>query len=100
MTNQPERLNDIDGRMLAFGVVLGMVVGGILTLFTAPRRTKDVGQAMTTLTERARVKIETAAPSDPIEESFAVGRAAARRRREELGLPVTDAPDSVHAAPR
>lgn len=99
MADERERPVEVDSGMLAFGVVLGMFVGGVVALLTAPRRKGSARHALATLTERAKGRIETAVPADPVEESLAVGRAAARRRREELGY-ATDATEADPAAPR
>lgn len=74
-----------DSGMIVLGIFLGLVVGGALALFTAPvsglafRRRLGVSVGQTGQTLRAIV------PSDPVAESMAEGKAAARRRMAELG---------------
>ena len=72
--------------MMSRGVVMGIIIGGLVALFTMPKQVKQAGDSMTVITHRAKEKIQDVTFTDPIEESLAVGKAAARRRREELGL--------------
>jgi hypothetical protein len=84
----------LDSGMILWGAVIGFVFGGLVTLFTAPKGSRSdaatEGSAkplsVAAITQRVRTRIEAAAPPDPVEESLAEGKAAARRRREELGL--------------
>jgi len=80
---------DLDNGLLIFGVLLGVVFGGLVTLFNAPKTgrafrrqfTASVGEAG----QNIRSGIESVIPTDPVAESMAEGKAAARRRMEELG---------------
>jgi gas vesicle protein len=79
-------MDRLDRGTLVAGFVIGLVVGGVLTLFKAPRSGQQVRQQITQAGEQVRNKLELAVPADPIAESIAEGKAAARRRRSELGL--------------
>jgi gas vesicle protein len=92
MSKKPQNpeTNSLDSGMLIFGVLFGFVVGGIGALFAAPRsgratRRQITGQISET-GQTLRTKIETAVPADPVATGLAEGKAAARRRRTELGL--------------
>jgi gas vesicle protein len=77
--------NSLDSGLLVVGFALGMIVGGIFALFKAPKSGEIRGQIAET-GENLRNKIQSAVPADPIAESLAEGKAAARRRQAELGL--------------
>ena len=77
-------LPDIDTETLIWGTILGFVVGGLLTLFTAPKGGTENRRQIGEMTQNVRTRVEAAIPSDPVEQSMADGKAAARRRREEL----------------
>lgn len=84
-----EKSFDLDSGMLIFGMFTGMLVGGVVALFKAPRsgeQTRDqiTGQVSQT-TEDLKSRIDQVT-ADPVAESMAEGKAAARRRRIELGL--------------
>lgn len=72
---------------LLFGFVLGLLIGGLAALVTAPRAGQATRQQLASnLSETGqslRSKLDTL---DPVAESIAEGKAAARRRRAELGL--------------
>lgn len=86
MANNAPRL-DPDAALGGF--FLGMIVGGFMTLFRGPRlRQQDMQRASEQLkaaSEDARQRLEALTPGDPISESIAEGKEAARRRRAELG---------------
>ncbi len=70
------------------GFFWGAVLGGVVALVRAPRlhATEKLQQLQTGVRDRLE-QLETAVtPSDPIDESLAEGKAAARRRLAELGL--------------
>lgn len=81
---------ELDGGMLLWGALFGLLAGSLITLLTAPKSgatfrrqlRSSVEQTTHTLRERA----ESIVPTDPVEESLAEGKAAARRRRAELGV--------------
>lgn len=84
----PSNQNDgLDSGALAWGFIIGTMLGGLLALFRTPKigflsspQLAESGQAIIE-------KIEsTFKPADPIAESIAEGKEAARRRRAELGL--------------
>ncbi len=74
--------------MVAWGAVLGFIIGAIVTLFTAPKRGGGKRAPIAEATEQVKTRIIPAitAPSDPVEDSLGEGREAARRRREDLGV--------------
>lgn len=73
----------LDGGLLVSGFVIGLLVGAITALFNGGSRAR---QGLLETGETLRDKIESIVPTDPIAESLAEGKAAARRRRAELGL--------------
>lgn len=85
--NPSNETEGLDSGALAWGFILGTIIGGLLALFRTPQlgflrspQLAESGQAI-------REKIEsTLRPADPIAESIAEGKEAARRRRAELGL--------------
>lgn len=80
------------------GFMLGLIVGGIAALFRGPRlHVQPLGGMITRLQRQSREigattskglrdKLEAVIPADPISDSIAEGKAAARRRRVNLGL--------------
>lgn len=82
-------LNDqdssLDNGLLVSGFVFGLLVGGIFALFRTPKR-GAIRQQLTETGENLRQKLEAVVPADPIAESLAEGKEAARRRRAELGM--------------
>jgi gas vesicle protein len=81
--NSPKSL---DNGLLIWGFTFGLIFGAIVGLFKAPKRGAIRDQLVET-GENLRHKIESAVPADPIAESLAEGKAAARRRQVELRLP-------------
>jgi len=73
----------LDGDLLVSGFVIGLLVGAITALFNGGSRAR---QGLLETGETLRDKLESIVPTDPIAESLAEGKAAARRRRAELGL--------------
>ncbi|MBA3868170.1 MAG: YtxH domain-containing protein [Anaerolineae bacterium] len=78
--------NNLDSGMLLGGFIIGLIVGGIAALFRTPRSGNDVRQQLVESGDNLRGKIESVIVSDPVAESMAEGKAAARRRRIELGF--------------
>ncbi len=78
-----EGLND---QAIFWGFVFGLVIGGVATLLSTPQSGKATRQHITGIGRLERDKLETSAPTDAAADSIAVGKAAARRRLEELGL--------------
>ncbi len=76
----------IDRLALGVGFVLGMFVGGVAALFKTPKTGSLTRRQLSETGQTLRTKLVTALPGDPIAESIAEGKAAARRRRSELGL--------------
>lgn len=75
-----------DGRWLAWGLTLGLLVGGSLALWLAPRSGGNFrawfGNGLQTSMRRARTRIEDAVPADAVAQSLAEGKEAARKRRD------------------
>ncbi len=80
---QENHESGLDGGLLVGGFVIGITVGAIMALFNGGSRARrglaETGGVL-------RDKLESIVPTDPIAESLAEGKAAARRRRAELGL--------------
>jgi hypothetical protein len=76
----------LDSSAVMWGFVIGLLVGGIGALFKAPRGSAAALKQIGDTGHALRNKLETILPVDPITESMAEGKAAARRRRLELGL--------------
>ncbi|MEO8608535.1 MAG: YtxH domain-containing protein [Chloroflexota bacterium] len=84
--NPPNSETDsLDSGVLVSSFIIGLLIGGVFALFRAPNK-GVIRQQLTETGGNLRQKIEAAVPSDPIAESLAEGKAAARRRRAELGL--------------
>jgi gas vesicle protein len=78
----------LDSGLLVFGMIVGLIIGGLLTLFKAPASGKAFrSQIVSETGQNLRTTIEAVVPSDPLAESMAEGKAAARRRLAELGEP-------------
>lgn len=84
MTNNDDGLSS---GLLFFGFITGLIVGSIAALFKAPRNADQMRQQISESGDALRNKIESAvSAADPLSESLAEGKAAAQRRRAELGL--------------
>jgi gas vesicle protein len=83
MVDNKQRSDDIRGGALFVGFVMGLVVGSLFALFNAPESGDETRRK---LTENVRNTLESITPTDPIAEGIAEGKAAAHRRRIELGL--------------
>lgn len=81
------RQDNLDTGLLIAGFVLGLLLGGVTALFTAPRSgdatRRQLSESLSGTGQSLRSKLDTL---DPVSESIAEGKAAARRRRGELGL--------------
>ncbi len=90
MSRREREDSSLDGGMLIWGIVYGVIIGGITALLTLPKSgralRREVSEGMQNAGQQLRSTVESAVPSDPVAESLAEGKAAARRRREELGL--------------
>lgn len=87
MQSDANRSNDdlLNNGALVWGFLMGLVIGGVAALFRTPRSGNEMRQLLAE--QNLREKIESAViPVDPVAESIAEGKAAARRRRAELGL--------------
>lgn len=89
-TLRPQKQAAIDSGSLIWGLVLGLIAGGLVALFKVPMSGKmfrrQLTKSVNTTGQNLRSTLESVVPSDPIGESLAQGKAAARRRRAELGL--------------
>jgi hypothetical protein len=83
---QNDRATALDGRWLAWGLILGLLGGVGLALWFAPHSGPSfrnwVKQNAGSAASRAKQGIEQAAPVDPVAQSLAEGKEAARKRRE------------------
>lgn len=95
-------MKNLDDDATFSGFRLGLLAGALFALFNAPRI--RIVQLLQNLTETGaglsdklhqagndaakglREKLTSLTPGDPINDSIAEGKAAARRRRTELGL--------------
>jgi len=78
--------NGLDSGLLLGGFVIGLIVGGVAALFRTPRSGNDVRHQLVESGDTIRGKLESVIVNDPVAESMAEGKAAARRRRIELGF--------------
>jgi gas vesicle protein len=78
-----ERDFELDGGMLTVGLLVGMATGALVALFTAPKTGRAFRAQVSETGQQLR---STVTPPDTIAESMAEGKAAARRRRAELGI--------------
>jgi gas vesicle protein len=77
----------LDGGSLAWGALIGLVLGGVAALFLTPRSGAETRRQISVTGQELREQLEDMViPPDPLDESMAEGKAAARRRRAELGL--------------
>lgn len=84
MTN---RNDGLDSGLLFLGFLVGLLIGGVAALFKAPRNADQMRQQISDSSDALRNKLESAvSAADPLSESLAEGKAAAQRRRAELGL--------------
>ncbi len=84
MSNNQE--NSLDSGLLLGGFLIGLIVGGIAALFRTSRSGNDVRKQLAESGDSIRGKIESVIATDPLAESMAEGKAAARARRLELGF--------------
>jgi hypothetical protein len=75
--------NQIREGALMAGFFWGAVIGSIIALVRAPRLRPM--QQIKQVQQDVRVKLEAVVPGDPINQSIAEGKAAARRRLVEIG---------------
>lgn len=75
---------------LFWGLLLGLIVGGVTALFKAPVSGRDfrqqVSEQVSATSHNLRSTVESVVPSDPVAESLAAGKEAARRRRSDYGM--------------
>lgn len=72
------------------GSVIGLVAGAISALWYLPRSGKSLRETLLKRAEKTtkslQAQVDNIVPPDSVAESIAQGKAAARRRRDELGL--------------
>jgi gas vesicle protein len=78
--------DSLDEQAIFWGFFFGLLIGAVVALFTSPQSGKTTRQQISSAGQNMREKLESAAPADPLADSLAEGKAAARRRRAELGL--------------
>jgi gas vesicle protein len=80
---------ELDSGTLIFGIFMGLLVGGVATLFKTPKSgvalRRQIAESVSGTGQNLRSSLEAVVPSDPVAESMAQGKAAARRRLAELG---------------
>lgn len=80
---------ELDSGLLIFGIVAGLLVGGLVTLFNAPASgiafRRRIAGTLGATGNSLRANVESLVPTDPVAASMAEGKAAARRRLAELG---------------
>lgn len=76
---------DRDNGMIVFGIILGVVVGGLIALFKSPTSGILLNRQIGVPGQGVRSTLSAVIPRDPVAESMAEGKAAARRRMTELG---------------
>lgn len=69
----------VSGGALAFGVILGFIVGGAVSLWRLPTDPETLSPPL------RRLARERLLPVDPIAKSMAEGKAAARRHQDATG---------------
>ncbi|MCA9912722.1 MAG: hypothetical protein H6671_03455 [Anaerolineaceae bacterium] len=72
--------------MLILGFLLGLLTGGLVALFWLPRPGLLASKRLSTEGMHAHEALTVASPVDSVAASIAEGRAAAHRRRIEMGL--------------
>ncbi|MBC8100525.1 MAG: hypothetical protein H7Y11_13865 [Armatimonadetes bacterium] len=77
--------NRLRERAVFSGFLVGAVGGALLALLRAPRL--KPAAHLKQVQQDVRQKLEAVIPEDPISQSLAEGKAAARRRLNELGTP-------------
>lgn len=82
--------NELDTGLLLLGLVVGLLAGGVLGLLNAPRPGRatrhSISASVNQTSDSIRHRVESAIPSDTLEDSIAEGKAAARRRLTGLGI--------------
>ncbi|MCB9451627.1 MAG: hypothetical protein H6672_09310 [Anaerolineaceae bacterium] len=90
MSNMSNDLpNEIDSGgtgSLLWGFIIGALAGGIVTLFRSTRPGLLVANPRSLEESVLQETSKSPPPVDPVAASIAEGRAAARRRRVEMGL--------------
>lgn len=87
--NGSSQRGELDSTTFIFGSLLGLALGAVMTLWYAPRTgaalRKQIASEVTQTADAARSQV-AALTADPLAESLAEGKAAARQRRASLGL--------------
>lgn len=83
-------VSDTQGRpdiaALVWGIIWGLLAGALIGLFIAPRAGSETRREISRSSQALVNRIEAATPPDPVADSMAAGKAAAHRRRVDLGL--------------
>ena len=80
-----QKNNGLDNTTLIAGFLFGLIAGVAAALFKPASSSEPITHQIGEATHLLRNKIESIAHIDPISESLAEGKAAARQRRAELG---------------
>lgn len=75
MSAETRSPSELDNGMLIRGLFFGLVIGGVTALLTLPKSGRSLRKSV-------NEQLELAIPSDPVADSLAEGKAAARRRLE------------------
>ncbi|MDX2162543.1 MAG: YtxH domain-containing protein [bacterium] len=75
MSRRQERQHELDSGLLVWGMLYGLIIGGVTALLTLPKS----GLALRRSLESRMVLVR---PADPVADSIAQGKLAAQRRRE------------------
>jgi gas vesicle protein len=83
---QPQNRNGLDDHAILGGFIVGLLAGVLIALFNAPKSVENIRQRLSSVKQAVQDKLETVTPTDAVADSIAEGKAAARRRLDELGL--------------
>jgi gas vesicle protein len=83
---KPQNRNGFDDHAIFGGFLVGLLVGAAVALFSAPLSMSALRQRLSGMRQAVQDRLETVTPTDAVADSIAEGKAAARRRLDELGL--------------
>ncbi len=90
MSKRTKQADSFDGKIFLIGTLIGFFTAGVSALFLSPRSGREnrdqLTQSVDETSQSIRSKVNSLTPSDPVAQSMAEGKEAARRRRLELGL--------------
>jgi gas vesicle protein len=104
--NQPTSSNkNSDNNSAIWGFIWGLVIGGVIAVLRAPRlnvvkfQNAQPLEQLKQVQQEIREKLSSVVQNDPLSESIAEGKAAARRRLAELGISRQDITPTQTDAP-